>query len=272
MEDPGGREIDLCFKTCYIIGKAVNLTCAEVLMKKLSLFLILVASLIFTSLTPVFAGISGTVYGAFAGRYLWRGQLLSDTPVIQPGVSVGLNKFTLDWWGSYSIDTGLFEESDYRVSFTDSVPFIPLLSASSGYWIYTHPSVLFTSNELFGTLSVDVPSKPYISYYFDPIFGKGGYAELGVSQELEFFGIGINGGLNAGYNFGDNGYTPSFTAAAGTIGASYTFAGIKINPVFTGQYSLDKQYKSLGTWMVNISYGFAFEEDSTAPAGDSASK
>jgi hypothetical protein len=233
----------------------------EVQMKKPVLFSALLAIVVLASAAQLFSGISGSVYGAFDGRYLWRGQLLSDTPVFQPGVSVGLNKFTLDWWGSYTFDTGKLTESDYRISFTDNLPFVPLFSVSSGFWIYTHPSALYTSNELFGTLSVDVPAKPYVSFYFDPVYGRGGYSEIGVSQELELFGIGINGALNAGYNFGENGYTSSFTALAGTLGLSYTVAGVKINPAFTGQYSLDRQYKSLGLWSLNISYGFGFDEE-----------
>jgi len=240
----------------------------EVPMKKAFLFPAILFVLVVASITPVFSGISGSAYSAFDGIYLWRGQLLSATPVMQPGVSVGLNKFTLDWWGSYTFGTGELTESDYRVSFTDTLPFIPLISASSGFWIYTHPATLYTSNELFGTLSADVPSKPYLSFYYDPVSGKGGYAELGVSQELAILGVGINGALNAGYNFEDEGYTSSFTALAATLGISYTVAGIKINPAFIGQYSLDKQYKSLGTWSLNLSYTFGLDEDAKTSASE----
>jgi hypothetical protein len=237
-------------------------------MKKRSAFFVLVITLLFASLTPLVAGVSCSVYGAYADRYLWRGRLLSDTPVLQPGISVGLNKFAFDWWGSYAFSSGTLDESDYRVSFTDAVPFVPMVSLSSGFWIYTHPAKLYTTNEFFGTLSADVPAKPYISYYFDPVSGKSGYAELGVSQELELLSIGLNGALNAGYNFGEGGYASSFTAVSATLGASYTFAGIKVNPSYTGQYSLNSRYKSLGLWAVNVSYGFGFDEDTK----DSASK
>ena len=237
-------------------------------MKKAALFLALLFAIVLTSITPLISGISGSLYGALDGRYLWRGQVLSDTPVMQPGLSVGLNKFTLDWWGSYTFGTGELTESDYRVSFTDAIPFIPLISASSGFWIYTHPSAIYTSNELFGTLNADVPGRPYLSFYYDPVSGKGGYAELGASQELSLLGVGVNGALNAGYNFGEDGCSRSFTAIAATLGLSYTVAGIKINPSFNGQYSLDKQYKSLGTWSLNISYGFGIDEDTKASVSE----
>jgi hypothetical protein len=233
--------------------------------KFISFFILLILTL---SIIPgLLAGISAGTYAAGVGRYLWRGQLLDDSYCIQPGVSLGFNKFTFDWWGSYGINLKELTESDYRVSFSDTVPFVPLLSLSSGFWIYTYPfrsAVKNNSQEIFGALNLNVPSQPNISFYYDPVLGRGGYAELGFSHEIEINGFGVNAAGNAGYNFGQRGFSPSLTAVTGTLGLSYSFAGFKITPAYIGQYALNKQYKSLSTWSINLSYEFGILEDSKA--------
>jgi hypothetical protein len=84
-------------------------------------------------------------------RYIWRGQTLSNTPAIQPGLeySVGNDKvgFSLGFWGSFSVAGTIGTEFDLyasfyagplSITFTDYFfPSEPLaIGASEGYWNY----------------------------------------------------------------------------------------------------------------------------------------
>jgi hypothetical protein len=232
-------------------------------MKKNALKLLFLFLALFTVLPAVFADISGNIYTAGVGKYFWRGQILDDGAALQPGASVTLNKFTFDWWGSYSFTSGQLGESDYRVSFADTIPFIPLTSFSAGYWMYTYPYLTPGPNntqELFASISVDVPSQPVITYYYDSVLLTK-YLELGFTHEMELLGFGVNAGLTGGYDLD----VRTFTALQGTLGISYSMGGFKLNPAFTGQIALGKNYISASTWSVNLSYEFDIAEETRQP-------
>ena len=58
----------------------------------------------------------------FFGKYIWRGQNLSDDPVFQPGVSVGYGNFTAGVWGNMDLtningNSGDFSEMDYSIDY-----------------------------------------------------------------------------------------------------------------------------------------------------------
>ncbi|MCE5299762.1 MAG: hypothetical protein LLG37_02670 [Spirochaetia bacterium] len=232
-------------------------------MKKNIITLLFVIS--FVPLSYALIGVSGTVYTDGVGRYLWRGQILDNNTSIQPGLSLSINKISLDWWGSYSAESNRLIESDYKVSAGDSLPLLPMTGVETGFWIYTMPYNPASSNhsvEIYGSFSLDIPTQPYVSFYYGGMTSVNGYVEAGISQDVELFGFGLSASLNAGYNFGQDNYSPSLTALTGTFGASYSIAGLKITPAFTGQLALDSQYMSLGTWKVSVSYDFGGEEES----------
>ena len=230
-------------------------------MKKLLVLALLTAAIFMSAFSSVSAGLSGSIYTAGVGRYIWRGQLLSDGIAIQPGFTLNLNKFSFGYWGSYHgfADTANLNESDYTFSFTDTVPYVDILSLKSGFTVYTFPYSPPSANnstEVFGGLSLATLLSPTVTFYYDPTLGKGGYVEAGISQSQVFGDFGISGGLTAGYNFGQWGYTPSFTALAATIGASYSLAGFVLTPSVVFQLSLNEQYKSLTVGSLSLAYNF----------------
>lgn len=90
-----------------------------------------------------------------------EGMLLYDGVSVQPGITVGLNKFELSYWGSFDGMAGdeyKMEESDLTVSFEDSLPFAEMVLLNAGVitYIYHYPAPgQGTSVEVFAGLSLD---------------------------------------------------------------------------------------------------------------------
>jgi hypothetical protein len=207
------------------------------------------------------AGLSGSVYTAGTGRYLWRGQLLSDGPALQPGFTLNFNKLSLGYWGSFHAFGGgaKYNESDYTLSFADSVPYLDFLSLKGGFTAYTFPYSAPNANnttEIFAAISSGSPLSPYAAFYYDTMLGAGGYAEAGISHSVSLGDFSFSGALTGGYNFGQWGYEKSLTVLGITASVSYAIAGVKITPSAFCQVSLDSQYMSFGTGSITLNYDF----------------
>lgn len=212
------------------------------------------------------AEITGSATVTTVGQYLWRGMLLYDGVSMQPALTVGLNKFEISYWGSFDgMVEGEYkmEESDLTVSFEDSLPFAEMVLLNAGFitYIYHYPDPgQGTSVEVFAGLSLDTLLEPYLTFYYDTMLGDGGYLELGISHSMELGPLEAGGSLTAGYNFGQYGYDPCFSAVTLNISATYDIAGsgIKITPAFIGQLALNDQleYESTATWSVAVNYDF----------------
>jgi hypothetical protein len=220
------------------------------------------------------AGITGSANVTAVGQYLWRGLVLYDGLAIQPQLTMALNKFEITYWGSYDgmvmLEPGvtqyLFEESDLTLKFEDALPFAEMVSLNAGFisymYHYGQPGLKY-SVELFTGISVDTLLSPYLTFYYDTMLGNGGYAELGISHEMEIGPVTANASLSAGYNFsqyqGDFiSFSPSFTAALLNISVTYDIAGsgVKITPAFIGQLAMSDQYENAATWSVALNYDF----------------
>ncbi len=57
----------------------------------------------------------------FVSRYIWRGQKLSETPAVQPGMSVSYKNFTLGTWSSYSFGNEPVQEIDLFLSYNTGI-------------------------------------------------------------------------------------------------------------------------------------------------------
>ena len=234
-------------------------------MKKLTILTVLATALFLSVVSSVSAGLSGSVYTAGVSKYLWRGQLLSDAPAIQPGFTLNLNKFSFGYWGSYHgfDSTPNYNESDYTFSFMDTVPYLDVLSVKAGFTVYTFPYSAPSANnstEIFGGLVLGTLLTPTVTFYYDPTLGMGGYVEGGISHSYTFDALkelSVSGALSAGYNFGQWAYTPSFTALAATVGVSYTIAGFVLTPSVIMQLALDSQYKSFAIGSLSLAYNFS---------------
>ena len=145
--------------------------------------------------TPVAAALDVPVLSA----YVWRGQVLNDDAVIQPGLTVSKNGFALNAWssynaaGSYSGDNEKkFSEVDLTGSYTHS---LGPASVGVGLIQYLFPNQTLSTesgdvaypetSEAFATIGLpDIPLAPTLSVYSDLDAIEGFYAVLGVGHSF----------------------------------------------------------------------------------------
>jgi hypothetical protein len=146
----------------------------------------------------------------YFGKYVWRGQNLSDDPVLQPGVSLSIGGLTAGWWGS--IDTtkingnsGEFVEHDWSLDYSGDVPFVDGVGYSVGVINYYFPSADDTT-EVYWGFGFDLPMSPSVTVYHDVDDVQGTYISTGVGHSVENIGelgadtpIGMDFGASLGW-------------------------------------------------------------------------
>jgi hypothetical protein len=167
----------------------------------------------------VFA-VCGTGYGSdgleteitldYYGKYIWRGQNISDDPVVQPGISIGWGNLTAGFWGnlettSINDNSGEFTEYDYSLDYSDDVPFIDGLGYSAGVINYYFPSGEDTT-EIYLGFSLDCLLSPSLTFYNDVDDIKGTYASFSVGHSIDKIGelsadvpVGLDIGASLGW-------------------------------------------------------------------------
>jgi len=156
----------------------------------------------------------------YFGKYIWRGQNLSDDPVFQPGLSAGYKGFTAGVWGSLEMtsinnNSGEFTEWDYSLDYSGDFPGLKGIGYSVGLINYHFPSVVGDTTEFYWGLNFDLPLSPSITVYHDIDEVKGTYASFGLSHSIDKiaeFGpdtpVGMEIGASLG--FGGSAYNESY--------------------------------------------------------------
>ncbi len=162
----------------------------------------------------------------YVGKYIWRGQMFTDDPVLQPAVSVGLDKLTLSIWGNSELtningERGEFTEVDYTLDYTDALPGVEGATFSAGTIYYSFPRALNatgTTTELYAGIGLDSILKPTATLYYDFDEADGFYASLGVSHSVDITDMGIMDDmvnaldLTATLGYGDSNYNNEYWA------------------------------------------------------------
>ena len=114
-----------------------------------------------------------TASSDFFSKYVWRGQLLVDDWVAQPGVSVAYKGFTASIWSNFCLTNEIdakneSTEFDYSLDYTVAIPGLDLLSFSAGTIYYRFPNQPFEPTlEVYGGFSAAVPLSPAIKVFYD---------------------------------------------------------------------------------------------------------
>jgi hypothetical protein len=228
-------------------------------------------------------GIGIDVSADFYGKYIWRGQNLSDDPVFQPGIGITWGKFTAGFWGNMDLtningNSGDFSELDYSLDFSDDFPGIDWLSYSVGVIYYDFPGTSVPdTTEVYWGLGFDVLSNPTITVYHDVDEADGTYVNLGFSHSFdEIAKIGnmpVGMELGAGLGWGSSKYDRYYWGVSGSKMQDLSFSvafpveviGWTVTPSLnyvtllsgtirdTDAYSTDSDYFFAG---VSISKGF----------------
>lgn len=155
-------------------------------------------------------------------KYVWRGQLLTDDPVFQPGATVSYKGLSLNLWGSLDMTdihegsghSWRLQELDYTLAYACSP--IAGLDLQVGAVEYTFPGTAFSSTaELFASATLSkVLLAPTLALYRDIDEADGCYASAGLSHTFaltEKLGLALGAGLGWGdtkyhdYYFGEGG-------------------------------------------------------------------
>lgn len=158
-------------------------------------------------------------YGAGAdivSEYVWRGQLLTDEPVIQPYVEVSSGGLCLNIWSSIDTtdtnevgnETYRIQEVDYTLSYGGTVT--EGLDMEGGVIYYDFPGTGFdATQEAYVSASLsDILLTPSLTVYYDFDEVEGIYANAGIGHAFELserLSLSLSGSLGWGdkdYNMG----------------------------------------------------------------------
>lgn len=162
----------------------------------------------------------------FYNKYVWRGFLLDDDTVFQPGVTINGYGFEGGFWGSWDLDNEdalASDEADGFISYGFDFGFIDerfsIVSMSFGHTWYGFQEVETFSKEYSIGISIDTFLSPYFNFYSDYADeAKGGasgeYYAMGIGHSFtlsEEYGITADLGYELGFNHeafinGDGGY------------------------------------------------------------------
>lgn len=147
-------------------------------MKKLHLVFAAMVLAATVAATPALAAIevNGSAYVGYFDKYLWRGiDLSGGTPVVQGGVNLSSNGFTLGYWTNIQTKDDVIEylgtpaeggnatETDITLDYTFSP--VENLNVSVGNIWYALEG--FDTKEVYLGLSLAVPLTPTVKAYYD---------------------------------------------------------------------------------------------------------
>ncbi len=141
-------------------------------------------------------------------NYVWRGQKLSNSWVLQPSVGINYGAFGANIWSNYDSDRkeatsgdesghGKITETDITMTYTHS---IDKLTLTGGYIYYALEGANDTQ-EFFVSASYDMFMNPSLSVYYDYDEGNGAFIVAGIGHTFPVAeNIGIKLGATASYN------------------------------------------------------------------------
>ncbi len=161
-------------------------------MKKLGC-LIIGLSMLMCETGAVFGenGIDFEITADYFGKYIWRGQNLSDDPVFQPGLSASYKGLTAAIWGNMDLtningNSGDFSEMDYSLDYSSTFSGIEGVGYSVGVIYYDFPGTTTKdTTEVYWGLNFDLPLNPSITVYHDVDEAEGSYVSLAFGHSIE---------------------------------------------------------------------------------------
>ena len=148
---------------------------------------------------------SGSASVDVMSNYVWRGQKLSNSWVVQPSVAITYGVFGANLWANYDSDSkidegdghGEFNETDLTLSYTRSM----------GKWTFGAGYIYYALNdandtqEVYLSASYDTLLKPTLTAYYDFDEGNGAFIVASIGHSMEIVkGINLNLGASASYN------------------------------------------------------------------------
>jgi len=178
-------------------------------MKALKLFVLAIMIMSTFSISALYAAetkTSGYASVDVMSNYVWRGQKLSRSWVVQPSIGITYGGFGANLWSNFDSDwkvedtdngQGKVTETDLTVSYSLSKN---KFSFSGGY-IYYALEGAHDTQELFISVSYDVLLNPALVLYYDYDEGQGAFIIASIDHSFNLGkNIPLDVGASASYN------------------------------------------------------------------------
>ena len=150
---------------------------------------------------------SGYASADIMSNYVWRGQTLSNSWVIQPSVGITYGSFGANLWSNFDTDRneatsedsghGEGTETDLTLSYNFS---LDKFSFAAGY-IYYALEAANDTQEVYLSASYDTLLKPTLALYYDFDEGNGAFLVASIGHSFDVgSGLNLNLGASASYN------------------------------------------------------------------------
>ncbi len=152
-------------------------------------------------------------------KYVWRGLVVTDDPVLQPEIAADFLGFGASIWGNMDLTDyhrtsedpsglkGQMNEVDYNLHYGIS---LPLLKLEAGLIFYDFPNTNESATtEIYLSAAAGVLFSPSVSLYYDMDEIDGGYIQLGASHDVAM-SPGSNLNLAASLGYGSKDYVQGY--------------------------------------------------------------
>jgi uncharacterized protein (TIGR02001 family) len=150
-------------------------------------------------------------------KYVWRGMVQTDDPVLQPSVDLGLFGFQLGFWGNLDmtdVNSSDFADTEWKFTEIDWMLGyklgLPLVELGAGFLWYTYPEDTGAETvEFYVGAKANVILSPSLTVYQDLDAFKGAYWDATIGHDV---GVGESGTLQltAGLGLGSKSYMTGF--------------------------------------------------------------
>ncbi len=210
--------------------------------------------------------IAGDASVSYMGKYVWRGQLLNDDPVVQTSVGFQVGKLYLNLWGNmdtteYNGNSGEFNEVDFTIDYSDQIT--EFLGFSIGAIRYDFPNTDFdATTEIYAGLNLDTFLSPSVTIYYDIDDYEGIYLSFGIGHSLaitETLALDLGASMGWGNKKYNEGYWPSADGGSSLQDLTLTIA----LPIAMGNWTLTPSlnYVTLMDSDIRDADDFATESD-----------
>jgi hypothetical protein len=145
---------------------------------------------------------SGSASVDLMSNYVWRGQKLSNSIVVQPSTGITYGGFGANLWANYDADTKEQNETDLTVNFSNSVD---KFSYDVGYIYYALDGSENDTQEVYVTVGYDVILSPSLTVYLDFDEGDGAFIVASVGHTFELpRKLSVDVGASVSYDAGNS--------------------------------------------------------------------
>ena len=197
----------------------------------------------------------------YYSKYIWRGQNIDNSSVLQPAVSASAYGFTGSIWGNMDLtnrsaaapdNAWEFSEFDWTLDYTSKIPGIDWLTGSVGAIYYrfpNQPSPINMTTEIYGGLTLNaVPLSPSFKWYRDVEEIKGSYFQFGIGQFFDKLYV-MNEKCYCGLQLG---------ASTGWGNAAYNKGYFGVNSSQANDLTLSAALcVQIDTWMIKPSINYS---------------